>query len=179
MICKTGGTMKNEAFSIWLIGPSASGKTTVSQKIYELLSPHHKNIILLDGDHARKIFVNESGYDPVSRSNNIKKYVGVVKWLNSFGISTIFAAINAFEKDRNYCREKINNYLEVFLKCSLEERIKRDKKKLYKPALSGEKKFVVDVDIPFEKPIKANLVVETEKDTPEKIAEKIIKGLNI
>ena len=72
MICKTGGTMKNEAFSIWLIGPSASGKTTVSQKIYELLSPHHKNIILLDGDHARKIFVNESGYDPVS-SNNIKK----------------------------------------------------------------------------------------------------------
>ena len=56
---------------------------------------------------------------------------------------------------------------------------KRDKKKLYKPALSGEKKFVVDVDIPFEKPIKANLVVETEKDTPEKIAEKIIKGLNI
>ena len=107
--------MKNEAFSIWLIGPSASGKTTVSQKIYELLSPHHKNIILLDGDHARKIFVNESGYDPVSRSNNIKKYVGVVKWLNSFGISTIVAAINAFEKDRIYCREKINNYFEVFL----------------------------------------------------------------
>ena len=51
-------------------------KTTVSQKIYELLSKHHKNIILLDGDHARKIFVNESGYDPISRSKNIKKYVG-------------------------------------------------------------------------------------------------------
>ena len=65
--------MKNKvAFSIWLIGPSASGKTTVSEKIYELLSANQKNIVLLDGDHARKIFVNESGYDPVSRSNNKK-----------------------------------------------------------------------------------------------------------
>ena len=78
-------------------------KSCVSEKIYELLSANQKNIVLLDGDHARKIFVNESGYDPVSRSNNIKKYVGVVSWLNSFGVSTIVAAINAFEKDRVYC----------------------------------------------------------------------------
>ena len=66
-----------------------------------------------------------------------------------------------------------------FLKSSLEERIKRDKKKLYKPALNGEKKFVVDVDIPFEKPTNANLVIETENETPEKIAKKIVKELNI
>lgn len=172
--------MKNSSiFSLWLIGPSASGKTTISKKIYELLSKNHKNLILLDGDHARKIFVNESGYDPISRSQNIKKYVGVVSWLNSFGISTIVAAINAFEKDRDYCRKQINNYHEVYLKCSLEERIKRDKKKLYKPALNGEKKFVVDVDIPFEKPINANLIIETENDLPENIATKIIKRLNI
>ena len=172
--------MKNSSiFSLWLIGPSASGKTTISKKIYELLSKNHKNLILLDGDHARKIFVNESGYDPISRSQNIKKYVGVVSWLNSFGISTIVAAINAFEKDRDYCRKQINNYHEIYLKCSLEERIKRDKKKLYKPALNGEKKFVVDVDIPFEKPINANLIIETENDLPENIATKIIKKLNI
>ena len=151
---------------------------------YEMMlseSQERMLIILEDGkeNHARKIFVNESGYDPISRSQNIKKYVGVVSWLNSFGISTIVAAINAFEKDRDYCRKQINNYHEVYLKCSLEERIKRDKKKLYKPALNGEKKFVVDVDIPFEKPINANLIIETENDLPENIATKIIKKLNI
>ena len=171
--------MNKNVFSLWLIGPSASGKTTVSEKIYELLSKNSKNIVLLDGDHARKIFVHESGYDPISRSKNIKKYVGVVSWLNSFGISTIVAAINAFEKDRDYCRGQIANYFEVFLKCSLEERIKRDKKKLYQPALDGKKKFVVDVDIPFEKPNNANLVIETENNSPENIANKIIKGLNL
>ena len=67
-------------------------------------------LVLLDGEHARKIFVNESGYDPVSRSKNIKKYMSIVSWLNLFGVSVIVAAINAFEKDRSICREKLKNY---------------------------------------------------------------------
>ena len=171
--------MNKNVFSLWLIGPSASGKTTVSEKIYELLSKNSKNIVLLDGDHARKIFVNESGYDPISRSKNIKKYVGVVSWLNSFGISTIVAAINAFEKDRDYCRGQIANYFEVFLKCSLEERIKRDKKKLYAPAIKGERKNVVDVDIPFEKPINCEHTIETENKEPAAVAEEILKKIKI
>lgn len=172
--------MKNKnIFSLWLIGPSASGKTTVSKEIFEILSKNIKNLVILDGDHARKIFVNESGYDPVSRSNNIKKYVGVVSWLNSFGISSIVAAINAFEKDRDYCRKKLENYHEVYLKSSLEQRIKRDKKKLYQPAIEGKKKFVVDVDIPFEQPKKASLIIDTENILPESIAKKIIKELKI
>lgn len=177
---KTGAMMKNKkAFSLWLIGPSASGKTTVSLQLFKALSKDFKNLVILDGDHARKIFVNESGYDPISRSNNIKKYVGVVSWLNSFGISSIVAAINAFEKDRNYCRKEISNYYEVFLKSSLEERIKRDKKKLYQPALEGKKKFVVDVDIPFDQPKNASLIIDTEGKLPIDIANKIIKDLKI
>ena len=99
-----------KVFSLWLIGPSASGKTTISKKIYKILSSNYKSLILLDGDHARKIFVNESGYDPISRSKNIHKYVSVISWLNSFGVSTIVAAINAFEKDRIFCRKEIKNY---------------------------------------------------------------------
>ena len=183
MICKTGDMMKknddNQSFSLWVIGPSASGKTTVSEKLFNKLKKNYKNLVHLDGDHARKIFLNESGYDPVSRSKNIKKYMSIVNWLNSFGISVIVAVINAFEKDRSFCREELTNYKEVYLKCSIEERIKRDKKKLYLPALNGKKKHVVDVDIPFEKPIKAELTIDTENSTPEEISKKIIGGLNL
>ena len=49
----------NQSFSLWLIGPSASGKTTVSEKLFNRLKKNHKNLVLLDGEHARKIFVNE------------------------------------------------------------------------------------------------------------------------
>ena len=183
MICKTGDMMKknddNQSFSLWLIGPSASGKTTVSEKLFNKLKKNYKNLVHLDGDHARKIFVNESGYDPVSRSKNIKKYMSVVSWLNSFGVSVIVAAINAFEKDRSVCRDELKNYNEVYLKCSIEERIKRDKKKLYLPALNGEKKHVVDVDIPFEKPINAELTIDVENISPDEISKKIIESLKL
>lgn len=169
----------DQCFSLWLIGPSASGKTTVSDELFKRLKKNYKNLVHLDGDHARKIFVNESGYDPVSRSKNIKKYMSVVSWLNSYGVSVIVAAINAFEKDRAICRDKLKNYKEVYLKCSMDERIKRDQKKLYLPALNGEKKHVVDVDIPFEKPINAELTIDTENAPPDKIAKKIIESLKL
>ena len=171
--------MKNKTFSLWLIGPSASGKTSISKIIYEKLYKKYRSLVILDGDHARKIFVDQSGYDPVSRSKNIHKYVSVISWLNSFGVSTIVAAINAFDKDRVYCRNQINNYREVYLECSLEERIKRDKKKLYLPALNKKKKNVVGVDIPFEEPKKTDLIINTENCEIEFLAKQIIENLKL
>jgi adenylylsulfate kinase-like enzyme len=170
---------QGKVFSLWLIGPSASGKSTISKIIYKKLLEEYKSLILLDGDYARKMFVSESGYDPISRSKNIRKYIEVTKWLNSFGISSIIAAINAFEKDRVFGRKEIANYKEVFLKCSLDERVKRDKKKLYLPALNGEKKNVVGVDIPFEEPVNADFIIDTEKNQPEFIANEILKKLEL
>ena len=170
---------KNKTFSLWLIGPSASGKTTVSKILHSKLEKKYQNLILLDGDQGRKIFTNESGYDPISRSKNIRQYVSIISWINSFKICSIVAAINAFNKDRVYCRSEIENYKEVYLKSTLDERVKRDKKKLYLPALKGEKKNVVDVDIPFEDPKQADLTVDTEKSDPEQIAETIIKELKL
>ena len=61
----------------------------------------------------------------------------------------------------------------------MEERIKRDKKKLYLPALNGEKKNVVDVDIPFEKPINAELTIDVENISPDEISKKIIERLKL
>ena len=103
----------------------------------------------LDGDKIRNLYENNLGYDPISRSKNTFRYINLVKWLMEYKISTIVAVISPFEKDRDVCRKEIKNYKEIYLSCSLEERIKRDKKKLYIPALKGEKKHVVDVDIPF------------------------------
>jgi adenylylsulfate kinase-like enzyme len=175
----TPNKSSNKCFSLWLIGPSGSGKTVISKIIYNKLIKYYSSLIILDGDQARKIYLNVSGFDPVSRSKNIHQYATMAKWLSSFGVSSIVAAINAFEKDRNFCRKEIKNYKEVYLKCSLEERIKRDKKKLYLPAIKGEKKNVIDVDIPFENPKNSNLIINSERTDSEIIANNIIKKLKL
>ena len=65
------------------------------------------------------------------------------------------------------------------MKSSREERIRRDKKKLYAPAIKGEKINVVDVDIPFEHPTKCNLEINTENKDPKKIVKEIREKLGI
>jgi len=168
--------MKNN-FSIWLIGPSAVGKTTISKLIYKKINEKFKNLMLLDGDKVRNLYENNLGYDKISRSKNTHRYIKLVHWLMDCNISSIVAVISPFEKDRITCRNKINNYYEIYLNCSIEERIKRDKKKLYLPALKGEKKNVIDVDIPFDKPLNYDFEINTEKKEPEKIALEIINKI--
>ena len=169
--------MKNN-FSLWIIGPSAAGKTTISKLIYKNLKKKFSNLIIVDGDQIRDLYEKNLGYDKISRSKNTFRYINLVKWLNSHDISSIVAVISPFEKDREVCRKEIKNYYEVYLESSLEVRIKRDKKKLYIPALNGKKKFVVDVDIPFEKPKNCDLSFNTESKEPEEISDEIIRRLN-
>ena len=101
---------KNDSFSIWLIGPSAAGKTTISKLLYNKIKSN-KNLVLIDGDHVRNLYENNLGYDKVSRSKNTYRYINLINWLLGFKISSIAAVISPFEKDRLVCREKIKNYL--------------------------------------------------------------------
>ena len=168
-----------QTYSIWIIGPSAVGKTTVSKIFYNQLKIKNDKLILIDGDQVRNLYENNLGYDPISRSKNTYRYINLVKWLMEYNISSIVAVISPFEKDREFCRKEIKNYKQIYLRCSMDERIKRDKKKLYAPALKGEKKHVVDVDIPFDLPKKSELSIDTEKKRPGSIVEEIIKKLKL
>jgi adenylylsulfate kinase-like enzyme len=164
-------------FSIWLIGPSAAGKTTISKLLHQEIK--NKITVIIDGDQVRTLYENNLGYDKISRSKNTQRYINLVKWLNNFKVSSIVAVISPFEKDRKLCRKEIDNYYEIYLESSREERIKRDKKKLYKPALKGEKKNVIDVDIPFEDPINCNFSVNTDNKLPTTIVKEIKDKLGI
>ena len=171
-------TRDNKTFSIWLIGPSAAGKTTVSRLLYENIKKIN-NLVLIDGDKVRNLYENNLGYDKESRSKNTHRYINLVKWLMDYNISSIVAVISPFQNDRLICRKEIKNYSEVYLKSSKEVRIKRDKKKLYLPAIKGEKKNVVDVDIPFEHPENCDLEVDTENKNPEAAVKEILEKIKI
>ena len=91
--------MKNN-FSVWLIGPSAVGKTTISKLIYEKISKKFQNVMLIDGDKVRNLYEHNLGYDKISRSKNTHRYIKLVHWLMDYNISSIVAVISPFEKDR-------------------------------------------------------------------------------
>ena len=166
-----------EPFTIWLIGPSASGKSTIAKELYNKIQSKVSKVIILDGDNIRDLFDNKYGYDAISRSKVTKRYIKLVKWLQNFDISSIVSVISPFEKDRLECKESLIGYNQIYLKCSMENRLLRDKKNLYKPALEGLKKDVIDVDIPFDQSNINDLVIETDKHNIEISTNKIIESL--
>ena len=166
-----------EPFTIWLIGPSASGKSTLAKELYNKIQSKVSKVIILDGDNIRGLFDDKYGYDATSRSMITKKYIKLVKWLENFQISTIVSVISPFEKDRLECKESLIGYKQIYLKCSMENRLLRDKKNLYKPALEGLKKNVIDVDIPFDESSINDLVVETDKDSIKVATNKIMESI--
>jgi len=166
-------------FSIWLIGPTAVGKTTAAQIMQKILSEKYPNLIILDGDELRNLYDNKLGYNLADRKRNMLRYINLAKWLSKYQICTIAAINGAIEADRVLLRKEIKNYQEVYLNCSMEERIKRDKKNLYTRALKGEIKNVLDVDIPFQEPINCDLKINTENKEPKIIANEIINKYNL
>ena len=167
----------SKPFTIWIIGPSAAGKTSIAKKLYEKIKDQSLKLIIIDGDNIRNLFDNKYGYDAVSRSKVTKRYIKLVKWLQSFEVSSIVSVISPFERDRIECKESLIGYKQIYLKCSMETRLLRDKE-LYKPALEGLKKDVIDVDIPFDQSKINDLIIDTDNNDVELSTNKIIESFN-
>ena len=73
--------------------------------------------------------------------------------------------------------EEHGPFVEVFVKASVEECARRDTKGLYAKAFAGEIKGFTGVDDPYEEPEDAEVVVDTELQTPEESAAVIIEQL--
>ena len=68
--------------------------------------------------------------------------------------------LSAFEDDRNWNRENLINYKEIYIKTPKKILIERDSKGLYKKHIAGDIDNVVGFDIPFQEPKKPDLVIE-------------------
>ena len=72
---------------------------------------------------------------------------------------------------------KIENFVEVFVKCSLETCIERDPKGLYAKAQRGEISHFTGISDPYEEPQNPEIIIETDQEQPDESLMKILKQL--
>ena len=157
--------------SIWIIGLSSAGKTTLARKLVDRLSSIGKPCILIDGNEVRDLFDKKLDYDPQSRRKQTERIRKLTHWISRNGIIPIVAIIHPFEDDRRKCRGDLPGYYEIYLDCDLKTLELRDNKGLYAPARRGEKKHVVGIDIPYEPPQDTDMVVNTAHSTADEILD--------
>ncbi|HGH7175038.1 TPA: adenylyl-sulfate kinase [Bacillus wiedmannii] len=169
----------HHSFVVWFTGLSASGKSTVANAVARKLFEKNIGNYVLDGDNIRHGLNKDLGFSESDRMENIRRIGEVAKLFVDQGTVVLTAFISPFRVDRKQVRDllAVDEFIEVFVKCPIEECEKRDPKGLYKKARQGDIKEFTGVDSPYEEPEKAELIVETHKYSIEECAEQIVKYL--
>ena len=149
-------TNSTRGCTIWLTGLSGAGKSTIADQLVPMLKQRGSK---------------------EDRDINIRRIGFVCHLLTRNGVFAVAAAISPYQSVRDENRALINDFIEVYVKASLDECIKRDVKGLYKKALSGEIKTFTGVSDPYEPPVNPEVVCDTETETPFESALKIVSKL--
>ncbi len=160
--------------TVWFTGLSASGKTTISLRVAELLRAAGVRVERLDGDVVRQGLTRDLGFSAEDRRKNIERASFVAKLLTRNDVVCLAAFISPFEELRDMARREIGEFLEVYVTAPLDVLVERDTKGLYRKALAGEIKNFTGVNDPFEVPENPDLVLETDKKTVEECAQAVL-----
>lgn len=155
--------LQQNGIVIWLTGLSGSGKSTIANGLESKLLCEGRFPIILDGDELRSGINSDLGFSDEDRKENIRRAAGIASILAGNGVIVIASFITPFEDLRSLARNLIGeNYLEVYVKASVETCEQRDVKGLYKKARTGELQSFTGIGSKFETPMDSDLILDTE-----------------
>jgi adenylyl-sulfate kinase len=159
---------------IWFTGLSGSGKTTITEILVNKLEELGKSYVIFDGDDVRKRLHKHLGFTLEDIKENNRLIVELCR--EEFGKKNfiIIPVISPFRESRALARGVFGeNFIEVFLDCDYEECKKRDVKGLYKKAENGEIENFIGLEVPYEKPEGAEVVLDVVNESAEESTEKL------
>ncbi|MDX1948039.1 MAG: adenylyl-sulfate kinase [Pirellulaceae bacterium] len=184
---------------VWFTGLSGCGKSTVANVVDRQLHAAGLHSFLLDGDNVRH-GLNASpamlagygeefarrfglGFSAEDRQENIRRIGAVAELFASAGLITLTAFVSPFRADRDAVRKQVEtrgqpgDFVEVFVDAPLAVCEARDPKGLYKKARAGELKDFTGLDSPYEPPTHPDLRLESDQQTPEVLAARVLAHL--
>lgn len=170
---------KHDAGVIWFTGLSASGKSTIAHHIEKKLFQGGIRVYVFDGDNVRHGLNSDLGFSDYDRKENIRRIVEVARLFVDAGVVVLAAFITPLGEQREFIKKSFGDikFMEVYVKCDIEECVRRDPKGLYEKARAGVIKNYTGVSSPFEEPRNPDVVIDTREMGIEEAVTKVLDCL--
>jgi adenylylsulfate kinase len=164
---------------IWITGLPGSGKSSVA----EAFKKRHPEFHILRMDDLRRVATPRPTYSEVERDLLYRSLVFMAMFLSALGHSVIIDATGNRRRWRGLARKIMPGFAEVWLRCPARVCEAREAKRrwrrgapkgIYEKAKKGWP--VPGVVVPYERPLKPELVIDTDKTGIEEAAL-IVEGL--
>ena len=171
--------LRQHAVVVWLVGLSGSGKSTLATLLEQSLYKRGVLTQLLDGDNLRTGINNNLGFSETDRLENIRRAAEVARLFLQGGIVTICSFISPTVVSRQLAQSIIGveDFLEVYVDCPVDECEKRDVKGLYSKARQGLITNFTGIDAPFEPPTQPALVLPTHLNSLETCSQQLLENV--
>lgn len=163
---------------LWITGLPGSGKSTIADAVKR----KHPDFIILRMDDLRKIVTPQPAYSETERDIVYRSLAYLAKTISDLGHDVIIDATGNARRWRELARQLIPTFAEVYLRSSLDICRQREKqrtdthaapKDIYAKGAKGAP--VPGVNVAYEEPLNAEIVIDTDTTTIEKAAEEIGK----
>jgi adenylylsulfate kinase len=164
-------------WAIWITGLPGSGKSVIADNVRAILK-----VQVLELDEIRKFITPKPSYSDDERDIVYASLVYMAKLLVTSGNSVIIDATANRRRYRDRARAAIRNFAEVYVKCSLDTCMERERDRKAKYAPTGIYKrsnkdgaTVPGVNVPYEEPVNPEVVVDSEQMGVNACAEKVVE----
>ena len=170
----------HKSLVLWFTGLPGSGKSTLAFALEQELDARGISSYVLDGDNVRHGLGRDLGFSEADRKENIRRVGEVSRLFADAGLVVLAALVSPNEADRRMARKLFpeGEFIEIYVKCSLEECERRDPKGLYKKARDGEISSFTGISAGYDVPQAPELIIDTEKLTVEQAIDILIRYLD-
>ncbi|WP_339307649.1 adenylyl-sulfate kinase [Paenibacillus sp. FSL L8-0435] len=165
--------------AIWFTGLSGAGKSSLAFALEQNLYEQGVSCYVLDGDNVRHGLNRDLGFTAEDRQENLRRIGEVSKLMVDAGLFVLSAFISPHEQDREMVRQLFepDDFIEIYVRCSIEECERRDPKGLYKKARNGDIPHFTGISAPYDVPRSPSVIIDTEQWSIEEAVQEIVQHL--
>lgn len=162
----------------WLFGRSGAGKTTLGLRLRDGLAGRNIPVVYLDGDEMRSTLCSDLGFKPEARLENHRRIAEIARMLADQGLNVVVSTMAPEHQQRDLVSRVLGDKLMWFyIHAPLDICIQRDPKGLYKRALQGEVKQLINYPFDVPRPQEREHYINTSAHGIDECYQEILEAV--